>query len=296
MNATIFCNSLSESVLWTVRRFNAFTEICDSSLITDREVREWLGVVNQCLVQVKSSSPTSFGPDLSNIDNLRGLWRAAAHWLILKAPWLGAAELRQLQDFVGVCPEFVCRGRYRFTYDCFSSRIKCWTEVLAMIAGIPNVRFLEIGSFEGHSACWLLDNILTAPTASIVCIDLFPPSFERMFDRNIDASGSSAKVTKLKGRSEDVLRSLSGERFDAIYIDGSHEPGDVLDDATLSWPLLRSNGLLIFDDYRMVEDPLATLIQGPSERPEIGIDAFLSLQEGSFTTVHSGYQMIVRKI
>jgi hypothetical protein len=32
-----------------------------------------------------------------------------------------------------------------------------------------------------------------------------------------------------------------------IYIDGSHEPMDVLTDAVMSWPLLRSNGILIFD-------------------------------------------------
>ncbi len=37
--------------------------------------------------------------------------------------------------------------------------------------------------------------------------------------------------------------------FDFIYIDASHEPEDVLDDAIGSFKKLKPNGIIIFDDY-----------------------------------------------
>ena len=49
-----------------------------------------------------------------------------------------------------------------------------------------------------------------------------------------------------------VLRRLPLESFDIIYIDGSHAVNDVLEDAVLSFRLLKPEGILIFDDYRWV--------------------------------------------
>ena len=43
--------------------------------------------------------------------------------------------------------------------------------------------------------------------------------------------------------------------FDLVYVDGSHLAADVLQDAVLSFRLLRSGGLLIFDDYLWIDDP-----------------------------------------
>lgn len=69
---------------------------------------------------------------------------------------------------------------------------------------------LEIGSYEGRSAVWFLENILTHPTARIVCVDLFTRlPFELRFDHNIRISGAGDKVTKMKGRSETVLSCFS---------------------------------------------------------------------------------------
>ena len=51
------------------------------------------------------------------------------------------------------------------------------------------------------------------------------------------------------GRSQDLLRAMTGEPFDLVYIDASHEAADVLADAVLAWPLLKPGGFLGFDDY-----------------------------------------------
>ena len=67
---------------------------------------------------------------------------------------------------------------YRFQADWFSPTIDEWTETLAEYKAKPNVSFLEIGSFEGRSAIWLLENILTDPTAHLTCVDTWHGSAE----------------------------------------------------------------------------------------------------------------------
>lgn len=114
---------------------------------------------------------------------------------------------------------------------------------------------LEVGSFEGASAIWLLDLF---PESHITCIDIFGPAFddvtgeyEQRFDRNVKEYGH--RVTKLKGKSFDMLSRLLSrgqhESYDFIYIDGHHSYEAVKADAELAYPLLKIGGLMIFDDY-----------------------------------------------
>ena len=67
---------------------------------------------------------------------------------------------------------------------------------------------IEIGSLEGRSAIWLLDNIPTGPGCSITCVDGFWPPYGGIFNSNIVASGRSHQVIKLTGKSEEVLPTL----------------------------------------------------------------------------------------
>ncbi|MGH7791972.1 MAG: class I SAM-dependent methyltransferase, partial [Thermodesulfobacteriota bacterium] len=139
---------------------------------------------------------------------------------------------------------------YSFTTDYVSCLTSIWEQHLAGFKGKDNIRFLEIGSFEGRSTIWFLENILTHPTSSITCVDNFSrQGGEPRFDHNIKVSGFSNKVTKIKGRSEDVLRTLNENTFDIIYIDGNHYALNVLMDTVLSWLLLKPGGIIIFDDY-----------------------------------------------
>ena len=50
---------------------------------------------------------------------------------------------------------------YEFTYDWFTSAVPVWTRVLAPYAGQPEIHYLEVGVFEGRSAIWMLNNVLT---------------------------------------------------------------------------------------------------------------------------------------
>jgi predicted O-methyltransferase YrrM len=189
----------------------------------------------------------------------------------------------------------------RYTYNWFSGNASQWETMLAEYAAQPHLNFLEIGSFEGRSACWLLRNILTDPTSRLTCIDLFPETLgpgdgmprmatpDKTFDANIAATGQGAQVTKLRGASEALLRTLAADAYDFIYIDGSHNAPYVLSDAVLSWYLLKVDGLICFDDYEwMPEYP-------PLERPAAGIDAFMQLYAGLFEVTYTGYQIALRK-
>ena len=60
-----------------------------------------------------------------------------------------------------------------FSQDWFSQHIPIWTRLLHEFKGKAGLRVLEIGTFEGRSTCWLLENIVTGEGAHIDCIDTF---------------------------------------------------------------------------------------------------------------------------
>lgn len=184
-----------------------------------------------------------------------------------------------------------------FTQDWFSQHIPHLTQLFAPLAGRDGVEMLEIGCFEGRSTVWFLDNVLTGNGASITVIDTFQGSEENAplgitrdvllprFLRNVEAYRD--RVTVLDGESGVLLRRMPREqRFDAVYVDGSHQTPDVLEDTVLSWPLLRTGGLMVFDDYtwRLMES-----------RPGPAIDAFLELYTGHYDLLYKQHQVAVRK-
>ena len=189
-----------------------------------------------------------------------------------------------------------------YQYDWFTHNASEWPRLLAPFRGQPGIHFLEVGSFEGRSACWLLQNVLTGAGSRLTCIDLFldemggeDDSMPRMatpnasFDRNIAAIGAGDRVTKLRGSSEHWLRALPPDSFDFIYIDGSHNAPYVLSDAVLAFYLLREGGLICFDDYEWAPD------YPPLERPQAGVDAFMAVYAGLFELIDRGNQVMLRK-
>lgn len=177
----------------------------------------------------------------------------------------------------------------QFTVDWFTCYIPLWEKHLSVFKGKPFLHFLEIGSFEGRSACWLLQNILTHDSCSLTCIDLFPA--EKQFDENMRHIGATAKVTKLKGYSQDVLPTLLSYSFHFVYIDGDHSAFTVIADAVLSWRLLRADGMLVFDDYKWQ----LGYCQPPFGTPKLAIDSFLQAYDGKYDMVHKGQQVILCK-
>ncbi|MEM7770652.1 MAG: tetratricopeptide repeat protein [Cyanobacteria bacterium P01_A01_bin.37] len=180
-----------------------------------------------------------------------------------------------------------CKQRnYQFTQDWFTHNIPIWLPLLQEWINIPNIHALEIGSFQGMSACWLLDTVLTHPTACLTSID---PGVQPEFTINLAKTGADHKVTQHVGNSHVVLPKLSPETYTFIYIDGCHLASHVKQDGFLAWPLLKPGGLLIFDDY-LWSDP-----HYPGQDPKQGIDEFLDTIHHHIQIVHHGYQVIARK-
>lgn len=210
-----------------------------------------------------------------------------------------------------------------FSRDWFSHNIPRWERWFAEFKGRPGLRFLEIGSFEGCSTTWLLENVLTGAGSTIECVDLFEPDpnvgeYLPRFRENVAPWAS--QVVERKGPSEVVLKQLSGP-YDMIYVDGLHTAYGALSDGVLAWPLLKVGGLMVFDDYLWVPHTetiptldaaeaarieskggsvfattrLKVIERMPARTPKLGIDSLLATLEGYCALVESDYQIAVRK-
>lgn len=185
-------------------------------------------------------------------------------------------------------------GPYHFTTRWHTKVIDNWALQLADYRGRPNLRYLEIGVFEGRSVIWMLENVLTDPSSLITAIDVFMADYEQTFDANVRAAGATDRISKLVGPSQQHLRPLEPASFDIIYVDGSHTADDVLADAVLAWPLLRDGGLMIFDDYGWEGRPTGGPL--PLELlPRLAIDAFITAYRNEIELVHRDYQVFVRR-
>jgi predicted O-methyltransferase YrrM len=178
---------------------------------------------------------------------------------------------------------------YQFSSDWFTHNIPVWEQFLAAFKDKADVRYLEVGVFEGRSAVWMLENILTHPSARLTAIDIFPDDLLDRFVGNIEKSGFRDKVEIFKGKSQEKLRELPLASYDLIYIDASHRAKHVFLDTALSWDLLKDGGLLIFDDYLPNTEIPADLL------PKGSIDTFLMAFGDEIELLHSEYQIIVRK-
>jgi predicted O-methyltransferase YrrM len=184
---------------------------------------------------------------------------------------------------------------YEFTNDWFKRTAHGWSQ-------FPKAgRVLEIGSYEGQSAVWIIENMLT-DDGILYCVDTWAggedhqgidfDQVETRFETNVKkAKRSEQKIYKLKDESYRALATIitGAPEMDFIYIDGSHVAKDVLTDACMAWPLLRQGGLMVFDDY-MWGDSRDIL-----HRPKMAIDAFVNIFAEEAQLVGWGAQTIVRK-
>ena len=146
-----------------------------------------------------------------------------------------------------------------FTYDWTTDRVDKWLPYVQHLVGRVNVNALEIGSFEGRSTVWMLENILTDPTSRIVCVDPFlggsvpdlPNEYLTAFVENTKPYQKQVRI--IQARSEDVNSSIllkfCPAGYDLIYIDASHMPAATVREAFLAWYVASDGALIIFDDY-----------------------------------------------
>jgi predicted O-methyltransferase YrrM len=171
-----------------------------------------------------------------------------------------------------------------FTQDWFTHNVPNFEK--CMEAAPERLKFLEIGSYEGMSACWLLTNGLEEG-GHLTCIDPFFNDMRSVFDKNIrEATRLNQVVSVMQTTSYKALAELIGTKqtYDFIYIDGVHSADGALTDACMSWGLLKQGGVMLFDDYLY-----------PHEPTKVGIDGFLAAFDGKYDIIVNNYQLAVQK-
>jgi predicted O-methyltransferase YrrM len=178
----------------------------------------------------------------------------------------------------------------QFTSDWFTNALVNFDYIKKYLTEEKPINdILEIGSHEGRSTCWMLENMLT-DSGTITCIDPFADRTVTAFsydtipeDRSIEQRfRSNTAEFKKPGQTLEVHANLSfpalaelivqKRQYDFIYVDGSHSADDVLADAVMCFGLLRPGGVMLFDDY-LWEDGVQVYLG----RPKQSIDAFVNM-------------------
>ena len=172
---------------------------------------------------------------------------------------------------------------------------------LTPLAGQDRLIFLQLGVFTGDASIWLCENILTGAASYLNDVDTWQGSdeeahkamdFKDVYNTYLDkiADYKYKVLTRRTTTTDYLLRECNqSELFDFIYIDADHTTVGVLMDAELSFPLLKSGGIMAFDDYTWGQG------MSPELTPTLGIDLFLSRHEGEYDTLAVNEQYWIKK-
>jgi len=157
-------------------------------------------------------------------------------------------------------------------------------------------KMLEIGCFEGLSACFFADNFLDNPQSTLTCVDPFltidnndhckflQSNEEMNFDHNISNCKNSDKITIHKITSDRFFEN-NNQTYNFIYIDGCHEVEFIKRDMENSFNVLEKNGIMWMDDYG----------GGDGIQIRNTMNAFLKKYNGQYELIHMGYQLAIKK-
>jgi hypothetical protein len=172
-------------------------------------------------------------------------------------------------------------------------------DLLAEFKGKENLAFMQIGAFTGDASVWLMENILTHKSSTLLDVDTWQGSdeevhhsmdfsdVERVYDSKTE---KYENLIKVKMNSQDFLITADDKDFyDFIYIDGDHTADAVFKDASLSWRALKPGGIMAFDDYTW-EPQLPMHL-----RPQPAIDLFVTLMKDNIDLIRTGPQVWIRK-
>jgi len=139
----------------------------------------------------------------------------------------------------------------RTTTDYFSINTYYWDLIISK--NFKEFSYLEIGSWEGNSASYILKNF---KTKKVFCVDVWDTNNDspKQEERNrfesfiFNLKKFKERFSFFKGTSDKFFKNNS-QKFDVIYIDGWHEANQVYKDINNSWDCLNVNGIIICDDY-----------------------------------------------
>ena len=112
-----------------------------------------------------------------------------------------------------------------------------------LLTAINARQVLEVGTLGGYSAIWMARAL--PPDGHLLSLELEPTHAE-FARRYVDRAGLADRIEIRLGRALDVLPSLDGRQFDAMFLDADKEPLPTYFDWGLR--LVRAGGLIIADN------------------------------------------------
>ena len=184
-----------------------------------------------------------------------------------------------------------CIENYKFTYNWFGSNPQIWFYIFKRFNFFDQkLNILEIGTFEGRSAAFFYKYL---NIKKLITVDLMEKNSKEYLNFEYN-SKKFINCNFYNLKSNIFFKEIKlNKEFDIIYIDGSHYYEDVLNDAICSYKVLKSGGIIIFDDF------LYTRQTKRFKRPEFmnvigGILYFLNQKK--LKIIYVGHQVIVQKI
>lgn len=181
----------------------------------------------------------------------------------------------------------------------FESEIK--DRIFHCVDPTSEMHILEIGCFEGLSACFFSDNFLGHSQSTLICVDPFYTSGSKeavqhcitsqyiddqvhaRFIHNTDKSKNASKITFHNITSDEFFKT-NDKTFNFIYVDGCHSLEYIWRDLTNSFECLENGGILWMDDYRS------------SRETQMTMNRFLECINGRYKLINAGYQLAIKKI
>ena len=160
---------------------------------------------------------------------------------------------------------------YIFTGDYFSNNIPHWEKIKSDLNTTfgDSLRCLEVGTWEGRSALYLLDNFVG--NSSLTVIDYFIlPKIRTTYFHNLNLHPKKQQVNTIIGSSlVELPKLLDQALFDFIYIDAGKTSADNLANLIIGERLLKVNGIMVIDDFGWSKEGTEN-----KHSPKLGISAF----------------------
>lgn len=191
------------------------------------------------------------------------------------------------------------KHKYTFEFmDAFTPNINMWRSFFTKKKLLKKkLKYLEIGSFEGRSSVFVLENLQNSDCFFVDPFEVYEELTESTgqtnlnkiyenFLQNIDKFQN--RTTVFKGTSDSFFNQ-NENKFDLIYVDGSHFGEDVYRDAVNSFNVLNDKGYIIFDDFFWF------FFETVDDNPLGGIFKFLVEQKKYIKTIYVSNQLIIQK-
>jgi len=167
------------------------------------------------------------------------------------------------------------------------------------------IKVLEIGTYTGMS---LIHIVSLIPNSIGIGLDMWSDyketgidgihnnivnlGIEKSFEHNVRLAGLQDRIKGVKGNSTEVLMNMikSADKYDFIYVDGSHMLLDCYSDLLLAWEVLNMGGLMAIDDY------LYNVNDGILVSPYHAVNKFLEKYKDNIKILHAASRVFVQKV